>query len=272
MLSKKSKAYIFSSDDDTNPVNKSADGATFSVQLDNPIALPREAFDCTLEIVNARAWNTVHNISAALQNNTIYFFYNANHYVVVLQDGLYSVSSLNSQISRELVNLSLPSDVVTITGNSSTQTIDLTFNYNGSYVDFTLPNNFRVVLGFNARRVPLIPSTIFGQTENGANVAFFNNVENYFIKEGDIVNDSIPSNNDSDSILAFVPITASTGNQIYVEFLNPIQLDASNLRGIGRNYFTFRLTDQAGRPAITGESWAFTVVIRYKMAQVRVIN
>jgi hypothetical protein len=271
MLSKKSKAYIFSSDDDTNPVNKSADGATFSVQLDNPIALPREAFDCTLEIVNARAWNTVHNISAALQNNTFYLFYNANHYVVVLQDGLYSVSSLNSQISRELVNLSLPSDVVTITGNSSTQTIDLTFNYNGSYVDFTLPNNFRVVLGFNARRVPLIPSTIFGQTENGDNVAFFNNVENYFIK-GDIVNDSIPSNNDSDSILAFVPITASTGNQIYVEFLNPIQLDASNLRGIGRNYFTFRLTDQAGRPAITGESWAFTVVIRYKMAQVRVIN
>ena len=59
LVSKKSMAYIFSSDDSTNPVNKSADGTVFSIQLDNPIKLPRSAFDCTLEVVSSTCWNTV---------------------------------------------------------------------------------------------------------------------------------------------------------------------------------------------------------------------
>ena len=271
MISKKQQAYIFSSDDSTLPVNKSADGTEFSVQLDNPISLPRESFDCTLEVVSARAWNTVSNVSEELQNNKFYIHYLGNDYTITLPDGLYSVSSLNSQVSKSLVNLSLPSDIVSITGNQSLQKIVLTFNYVGSYVDFTPANSCNILLGFDARLVPLTPSTIVGQSEDGDNIAAFNNVENYFIKS-DIVNDSIPSNNTFDQIIAAIPITASPGNQISTEFLNPIRLDASNLKNGGRNYITFRLTDQAGLPANTGESWGFTAIIRWKLYQPEVNN
>jgi hypothetical protein len=264
IINKHHEAYIFSSDDANNPINKSEDGSVFSVQLDHAISIPPQAYDAFLQVINARAWNTVNNISALLQNNKFYLNYNSVAYTMTIPDGLYSVSSLNTEISKILVNLNLNSDIVSITGNSASQTIVLTFHYVGTWVDFNQPNSMRVLLGFEPGLAPPSPSTTVGQTVNGTITAAFNNVENFLIKS-DIINDSIPSNNVSDQNIAYLPITSSPGSQVYNEYLNPIKLNASSLKGSGRNYITFRLTDQAGVPANTGESWGLTLVISYKI-------
>ena len=123
MISKKQIAYIFSSDDSTNPVNKSADGSIFSVQLDDAIALPRGAFDCTLEVVSMRAWNTVPNVSAELGNNKFSLTVSGTPFDFTITDGLYSVSSLSDFIQNELVNAGLDRETITLSGNFATEQV-----------------------------------------------------------------------------------------------------------------------------------------------------
>jgi hypothetical protein len=266
MISKKQFAMIFSSADDNNPVNKSLDGSEFSVILDTPVSFPPDSFDCTIEVVQASVWNSVPNISITLNNNKFYVYYGGDStlYTVTFPDGLYSLSSLNSQISKSLINQGAPGDTVILTGNQSTQSVVISFPYVGSYVDFTLPQTCRGVLGFDNRLAPLTPTTIVDQSENADSPAKFNNVE-YFLLKSDIVQGSIPTNRVSSDTIALVNITSLTGNQTVYTPVNPIRVDASSLRNGGKNIVSFRLTDDKNKPANTGEPYSLTIVFRYSM-------
>jgi hypothetical protein len=264
MISNQEFSYIFSSADENDPVDKIADGTQFSVRPNHPFTMPANAFDCTAEVVSASMWNSVPNVSVGLANNKFYVYYGGALYTVEIPDGLYSVSSLNATVSKSLVNQGLPADVVAITGNQSTQSIVLSFNYVGSYADFTQTNACRVLLGFDARLAPLIPTTIVGQSEDGDEVAEFNNIERFLLKT-DLVNGNIPTNQNSDQTVASVPIQSKTGDQVVYSPINPIRVDCSNLRGIGRDVATFRITDEKGEPAITNEAWSMLMVFRYKI-------
>ena len=271
LVSKKQIAYIFESGEDTGAVNKSADGSVFSVQLDEAIALPRGAYDCTLEVVSMRAWNTVPNITAALGNNQFRVSVGGTTYNITIADGLYDTNSLSDFIQNELVNQGLDRETLTLVADFATERVVISFGAVGVQVDFAIADSVRSVLGFDARLSPLAPSTVVGQTDPGDTVAAFNNVENFLIKS-DIVNSNIPVNNSFDQTIAYLPITARSGSQITNEPINPLRIDASTLKNGGRNYFTFRLTDQAGNPAATGEAFGLTVVIRWKEFQSMVVN
>jgi hypothetical protein len=273
MISHRQFSQIFSSAVENGAINKSADGTVFSVSLDQAISFPSDAFNMTCEVQSGTLWNSVNNISATLNNNKFYYFNGANTtlYTVTLPDGLYSVSSLNAEVNKSLVNQGLVSGVVSITGNQSTQRIVLSFNILGSYVNFAQPNTCRGVLGFNARLAPLAPTTIIGQSADGDTTAKFNNIESFLLKT-DLVYGDIPTNNVSDQTIAQIDITARTNEQIVYQPINPIRVDASNLKGQGRNYATFRLTDEKGFPAQTNEDWAFLLLFRYSIHQPIVIN
>ena len=273
MISERQFAQIFSSSAANGAINRSIDGTVFSVALDQAISFPPDAFNMTCSVISGSVWNSVNNISATLNNNKFYYFNGANTtlYTVTLPDGLYSVSSLNAEVNKNLVNQGLVSGVVSITGNQSTQRIVLSFNILGSYVNFTQPNSCRGVLGFNARLAPLAPTTIIGQSADGDTTAKFNNIESFLLKT-DLVYGDIPTNNVSDQTIAQIDITARTNEQIVYQPINPIRVDASNLKGQGRNYATFRLTDEKGFPAQTNEDWAFLLLFRYSIHQPIVIN
>ena len=273
MISHRQFSQIFSSAVENGAINRSADGTVFSVSLDQAINFPSDAFNMTCEVQSGTIWNSVNNISVTLSNNKFYYFNGANTtlYTVTLPDGLYSVSSLNAEVNKSLVNQGLVSGVVSITGNQSTQRIVLSFNILGSYVNFTQPNSCRGVLGFNARLAPLAPTTIIGQSADGDTTAKFNNIESFLLKT-DLVYGDIPTNNVSDQTIAQIDITARTNEQIVYQPINPIRVDASNLKGQGRNYATFRLTDEKGFPAQTNEDWAFLLLFRYSIHQPIVIN
>jgi len=271
VVSKKQFSIIFSSADENKPVNKSTDGTIFSVRRNENIKFPSNAFDCTAEVVAATVWNSVPNISQNLGNNKFYVFSSGVLHIITLPDGLYSVSSLNSTVSKSLVNLGLPSDIISITGNQSTQRIILTFNYVGTYVDFTQPNACRDILGFDPRLVPLAPSSVIGQSEEGDKIAEFNNIESFLIKT-DLVIGNIPTNQDSDQTIALIPITAKTNEQIVFSPTNPSRVDASNLKGQGRDYATFRLTNEKGEPAQTNEDYSVLILFRYSVHQHSILN
>jgi hypothetical protein len=269
-LIEKQLSYVFSSDPLNGANNVSADGDRFSVQLFQPIKIPADAVNCSLKLTRATIWNTVPNISLEIGNNKLYFYTDyvtsgvSVLYTITIPDGLYSLAGLNSFLARSFNGLGLPTNLIYITGNDSTQRVVLTFNEANTWVDFTQTNTPRDVLGFNSRLVPLSPQ-VTGYSESADSVAKFNRT-NSFLISGDLVSNGIPVNNVNKGILGEVLIKSTPGSQInYTPFLPPI-IDATELIGKTKNFFTFGLTDQQGRKVDTlDEIWSFVIVISYWM-------
>jgi hypothetical protein len=265
---KKQLSYVFSSDPSNGALNLSKDGDRFSVQLNQPIMVPADSLNCSLKLRSAKIWNTVPNISLEIGNNKLYIYTDfistgsPTLHTIEIPDGLYSLDGLNTFLARELVSLDLPSNLITMASDDSTQKVVLTFNQVNTWLDFTQPDTARDVLGFNSRLVPNIPEGA-GYSEVADSVAKFNRTDSFLIS-GDLVSNGIPVNNVSKGILGEVLITAKPGSQInYTPYL-PLSVNATELIGKAKNFFTFSLTDQLSRSVDTlGERFSFTIVISY---------
>ena len=262
---KKEFSFYLSSDPDTGAVNVSPNGATFQVNLNSPIMIPKNALSCELSVLQSNIWNDSNNISAEFGNNV--FAFTTNHsglpvnYNFVLPDGLYSLSGLNAYLSTQFVNNSLPSNLITISGDESTQKTILTFLVANDSVDFTVPNSVREVLGFNSRLAPLAPQPA-GYNEFSDNTAEFNRTNSYLI-EADITQEGIPINTFNQGIVASVPINVPPGSQITYEPRNPLVIDASSLIGMTRQLINVRLLNQSLEQATTNEIFSFVMCIKY---------
>lgn len=263
----KELSYFFSSSVKNGALNVSGNGDRFSVQLNNPIALPIEAIHATLEVVSATIWNNVFNISQAIGNNRLYVTTGENNIVIVIPDGLYGVPELVTVFKREFVNQGQPADLLIFSSDAATQKIVIESPYAATTADFTQANNCREILGFNARIVPSLPGepTGAGWEVYGDSVAEFNRTNSFLIKS-DIISNGIPVNSISDGTIAEVLIVARPGSQINYAPYHPTRSNATELIGRSKNFFTFRLTDQLGREVETnGEDWSFEVVLRYQI-------
>ena len=126
-LLKKQFSMYFSSNPLTGATNVSADGSSFSVQLNQALAIPSEAVSCSIRVVQASVWNVSYNISAAFGNNVFNYTTGGVNYNIVIPDGLYSLSGLNSYLQTQFVNSGLAANLITITGDDATQRVILTF-------------------------------------------------------------------------------------------------------------------------------------------------
>jgi hypothetical protein len=256
------ESFFFSSDAANGAKNKSPDGSLFNVQLYSPISIPKEAIYCTLEVTSATIWNVSPNIAESIGNNKFYFHTAGSDFNFTIPDGLYGVDELAARIQREIVELGLPPDLFVFSADASTQKVVIAYNYANSWIDFTQPDSIRDVLGFDARLVPLTGQPA-NHSETGDFTANFNRIQNYLLKS-DIISDGISVNAVSDSIIADVLITSKPGSQIIYAPYHPPKANADQLIGHSKTNFNFRLTDQQGRRVDTlGESYAFTIVIRF---------
>ena len=260
MLIPKSVSFFFSSDPSNKAQSVSPDGSQFTVMLDTPLCLPKNAMGATLSITQASIWNTSYNISALFGNNVFRFRTANNVYDIIFPDGLYSLSGLNSYLSTQFVNLGLSSNLFVVSGDEATQRTVITFINIGDQIDFTVANSVRGILGFNPR---VITSTITGFNAFSESTATFNRVNSYLIRSN-LVSQGIPVNSIGNGIITQVPINVSPGSQINYQPMHPIPVDATELVGMGKNVFTFSLCDQNLRPTPTaGEKWDFVLVINY---------
>ena len=123
-LIKQSVSLVFNSDPTAGAQNVSDGKSAFEVTLDDPLEIPQNAMGCTAAITNAAIWNTAFNISASFSNNKLRFTTSvapAGSYTLTIEDGLYSVAGLNSFLSSQFVNLTLPANLISIGGNSHTK-------------------------------------------------------------------------------------------------------------------------------------------------------
>ena len=274
MLLEKELSYIFSSDPANGAKNVSADGSSFSVQLNEPIMIPAEAISATLEVQSANIWWVVPNISEALGNNKLYLHSEYvptdrvlpgeyPDYTFTIPDGLYDLDTLSEAISRQYASMGLPANLITLTADDSTQKVVLTLNYiDPTWLDFTQANTFREILGFDARLAPTSPQ-ITGYHELGDNIARFNTISSFLINS-DIISNGIPVNSTSAGTIADVLIDVLPGSLINYTPVVTVKSNANELIGKAKNFFSFRLTDQTRNIVNTnGEYYNFTVIIKY---------
>ena len=261
----KQLSYTFSSNTSTGAANIQNNGASFSVALNSPIYIPKGTVDCTVEVLQAAVWNTSPNIAVEFGNYRLRFTYNENVYGFVIPDGLYSLTDLNTTISRLLANAGLASNLFILSGDQSTQKTVITYSVSGVRIDFTNPDSIRTVLGFDARLSPVGGISAAGQSDFSDNTAVFNRINSFFVRSS-MVNNGLPLNNVGSGIIAAIPITAAPGSQINYAPTIPIAVDASNLPGTTLQFISFDLLDQELRYVNTvGEDWSITLAIKYKI-------
>ncbi len=255
---------IASSSISSGASNVQLNGSSFEILLQQPIIMPHNLGNCTVQVDEATVWWTIPNISASLGNNKFYFDHLANPQVITLPDGLYSVTDLNIAIDRELVSTYGISGLVTFSADNATQKVEILINQAGSQIDFNPSDTFRDIVGFNAQDIPTVVS-IGSYAQLGDNVAAFNTIE-YFLLHSDIVGQGVRVNDAYNQTIAQILIDVPPGSQIVSREYNPPKSEALQLAGQTIDRIKFWLTDHDNVEVDThGEVFGCRMIIKYTL-------
>lgn len=255
-------SLLFSSalGNNVDPVDKSS----FTVQLYNPISVPRNAKSAQIGLYSANVWNSSPNIVTG-ENDKVYFIYLGSPYNITIPQGLYSVEDLQNQIQTQILleSVPIPDDIIQLLPNEATQQILTQFNYAGTQLDYTQANTIREIVGYDARLSPLVPSVAPGELDPADSLAAFNQYDSFLILANDLVLDGLPVNDRAVGVLAQIPLTSPPNSLI--NFIPPqIQyIQADHLINHKIYDMKFRLTNQNGEPLIVIEDWVFGIIVRY---------
>lgn len=253
---------VLSSSVDAGAYNKSADGSTYSINIENGLQIPKEAKFCWIVCQAAEVWNTSPNIKTGI-NDKLYFTDGMGSITITIPQGLYDINQLNNEINRQIIAGGHDNDSIVIYGNSATQKTFIEFANIGASIDFTQPQTIREILGFNSQIVG--PSVSVNENFYGDNVAAFNSID-YFILHTDLVNYGIRINNTFTQAVAQVLIDSSPGSQILSQPNNPPEVPCNELIGLKKTVIRSWITDQDNNLVDTaGEDFSMRLMIYYVM-------
>jgi hypothetical protein len=262
---KREMTYIFSSDPTNGAFARSANGDQFSVNLYNPIQVPRNCKYCTIQVLSANVWYTTPNIAVVYDNDIFVFFDGTTTHTIQIDKGLYDLGALYNALQVKVNNLPaafLWQDMFIWNGNQATQKVEITFLKPGISINWNL-STVRTILGFDASQTAASVAPFSNYTVTGNNIANFNTFTSYFIR-GDLVNDGVPVNSTATGVLANIFIDTIPGSLINYVPQNPPIVFANDLIGARRTQLRFSLTDQRNLPVDTnGEYYAFLLQINY---------
>lgn len=258
--------YLFSSAISTGAiVDSNSGGSKFSIDMGRyPIRMPTHCKNVTISCVSASIPYVTPNITAGI-NNYFYFNYLGINYILQLPTGLYSLNTLQSQISVGLLSLSLPNNLFTFIGNTSTQTTSIQFNYANSYIDFTQPFNFGFILGYNTI-TPVIPSTL-GQITTAPQTANFDTLKAYVISTDLTSGNGIPINGrTSRGVVALIPIDSQPGSRLTYSPSLMVIVNCNELIGQTRTYANFEILNQNGESiSMLNQEWSVLLQFTYDL-------
>jgi len=271
--------FQISSDPALGALNKSADGSTFSIRLDqNGLGVPRRAQACTLEVLGAEMWYNTSNITTT--NNQIGVTSAGITRVLSVEPGLYSIDTLQNGFERAiratsdtafinslfyLVN-NVPTCYITFVGNQALNKVEMNITTvsNTIQIDFriaTVPNSMAKLIGFDYALYTINPNTT--TTLIGPNTPIFNSF-NYYLIQSNMVSNGIRINSTYQNIIAKIKVTCSPNQQNIYDPMNPTVNLTPELAGDVRNQFTFTLLDSNLNYVDTkNELWSATIRLTY---------
>ncbi len=262
--------FIFSSDPSSGAQNVSQDGSSFVVEFSRPISIPRLAKNVYVTVQSVVMWWNTHNVILN-ENDQIWVEYfdgvDTMNEILSLEAGLYDLDHLSSEVSRELHQSSLPSDLFIFTPDSASGKVVIQYNYEGVQLDFTQNRNLHELLGFDERLIPATGQTTGVQFERGDRVAQFNTVE-YFLIHSSLVSTGLKINNIYSNVVSQVLIDVPPGSQIISAPFNVPRIPSPDLIGSDRKNLRFWLTDDKGQSVDTnGEFFSLRLIIHYSMSE-----
>lgn len=251
---------IVDSATEAGALNKSADGSSFEISLEDAIQIPKSATSCTIQVQEATIWWVIPNIITGV-NDAFSIDDGGGPYNITVPQGLYDLPTLDTSVDSQVVAAGGPSGLFNFLADSATQKVVIRLNGIGVSVDWTGATTFRDIMGFNSQ---VLGPTVVTQTDFLAdNQAAFNQV-NYFLIHSDLVSRGIRTNNTYDQTIAQVLIDVPPGSQIVSTPFNPPRSPAWDLIGGRRKRIRFWLTDELNQRVDTnGENWSARVVIEY---------
>lgn len=255
---------IVDSDEKAGAINKSADGSTFEIELDDPITIPANAINVHVQVQEATIWWVIPNIITDVNDTfSLDDGLGGGPYVIQIAQGLYNLSGLQQAIESALVTAGSASGQFTFLSDNATQKVIIRLNAIGVTVDFTVADTFHIILGFLGTDI-LGPTGVAQTDFTATNTAAFNTID-YFLIHSDIVPQGIRTNNSYNQTIAQVLIDTSPGSQIVSRPFNPPKVEAQNLIGALRRRLKFWLTTQDGVTLVdtNNENWSARVIISY---------
>ena len=162
---------------------------------------------------------------------------------------------MNNAIATQLENEGASSDsepVISLSADTASQKVQIRFAFPSSKIDFTQPDTFRGILGFNSGiygPYPTAPITITAQ-----NTASFNQV-NYLLLHSDLCSRGLRFNNQYNQVVSQILITVAPGSQIVSTPFNPAKINVSELIGATRSSIRIWLTDDQNRRVDTNNEY-----------------
>ena len=262
-------SLLVSSDATQGATNKSANGSYFEISLGTEgIKIPKNAYNCQLSVEESVIWWVVPNIITG-QNNLLRVIGPrasdglTTTYNIVIPQGLYDLSGLNTAVLRELENAGArtsPEPIIALLADEATQKVVVRLNYLASSVVF-VAQSFYEILGFNLNQT--LSTIAPPENKLAPNVAAFNQV-NYFLIHSDLTTKGIRFNNTYTQTVAQVLIDSPPGSQIVSKPYNPPRIPVNELVGTNRSLLRFWLTDDQNRLVNTnGENWSARLVIKW---------
>ena len=269
--------FQISSDPALGALSKSADGSSFSINLnENGLGIPRRAQSVTLEVLGAEMWYNTSNITT--RNNQIGITSGGITRIVSIEPGLYSIDTLQGGFERAikatldtvlinslfyLVN-NVSTCYITFVGNQALNKVEINITTtvsNTINLDFTINNSMAGLLGFDNTFYQITPNTTI--TLIGLNTPVFNSF-NYYLIQSNMVSNGIRINATYQNIIAKIKVTCSPNQQNIYDPVNPVVNLTPELAGDVRKQFRFTLLDSNLNFVDTkGELWSATLRLTY---------
>ena len=113
------RSFIVQSDEVGTPL--------IDTEITNGLRIPAGAINIQMRVISASVWNTAPNIFAGKNTFTVYpaelGTYGTTPYLITIPQGQYSVDTLDTAISRQLLDYGLAIDLVQVEGDSATQKV-----------------------------------------------------------------------------------------------------------------------------------------------------
>ena len=255
---------ILSSNPENGASNVDNNGASFEVNFEQPIIIPKDAITCYIQVDQATVWNNSPNVITGVNDTVrvrdgVFSFQD-----ITIPQGIYTIESLTVAINLAIANsvLLVGPDSISIKGVDSTGETSIEF-LEEIQIDFTAGNGWNDILGFSDVLLPPGGLATIGDTFVSGGVASFNTVD-YYLLHCDLVSRGIRINNIYTQVIDQIIIDVPPNNQIQSRPFNPVRVPAEELIGESRKNIRIWLTDDKNRFVDTnGEFYSARVVIHY---------
>ena len=250
--------------------NRNAIGSSFEIHLENPLRIPSSAKNVNVSVISSAIWNTAPNIVEGV-NNKIYITKGVTTHIITFTTGLYGLditasvsNSLNQAISRALEEIGgVETDLISIIADAPTNRSMIVFNYADVSIDFSQPESFHGILGFEAVSYgrAFLASPKYVLSPNIADMASVN----YYLIQSDI-SQGLLFNNRFSNTVAQVLVDKAPNEQLQFKPINPAKVSADHLRGSLISKIKVSLTSEEGVLVDTrNESFSVHFLISYKV-------